>query len=233
MLVEVKESNKKYLPLEDRSEYVKSVTWVEDEDIRAIAESIIQPPSKNAGSSYRIIEYYDKSKEDTMYKNVTYENYLEIVSLMTHLSENYNTRLYEERGYKVVEHDYDSYAIVRQWDFNIPRDIDPKPSATPEDVDNSKVLQAFDNDYNDDAAYDVVIRAGVQGTDKVKLLKLKYSDIFCVYCESYGHYYELDEHYLVLNDTKDPNSTLYTIDRDDYDDLTIHGVKHFTRKQLK
>lgn len=230
MLVEVKESNKKYLTAEDRSEYVKSVTWVEDEDIRTIFESIIQPPSKNAGSSYRLIEYYDKSKEDTVYKNVTYENYLEIVSLMTHLSDNYNTRLYEERGYKVVEHDYDSYALVRQWDFNIQRSIEPKPSEVPEDVGKTdEVLQAFDNDYNDDV-YNVVIRGEVQGTDKVKLLKLKYSDILCAYCESHTNDYELDEHYLVLNDTKDPNSTLYTIDRDDYDDLTAHGVKHFTRK---
>lgn len=227
MLVEVKESNKKYLPLEDRSEYVKSVTWVEDKDIHSITESIIQPPSKNAGSSYRLIVYYDKSKEDTVYKNVTYENYLEIVSLMTHLSDNYNTRLYDESGYKVVEHDYDSYALVRQWDFNIPRDIEPNPSATPEDVDKSKILQAFDNDY------DVVIKAGVQGTDKVKLLSLNYSDILCVYCESYGHYNELNEHYLVLNDTIDPNSTLYTIDYKDYSRLISHGVKHFTRKQLK
>lgn len=227
MLVEVKESSKKYLPLEDRSEYVKSVTWVEDKDIHSITESIIQPPSKNAGSSYRLIVYYDKSKEDTVYKNVTYENYLEIVSLMTHLSDNYNTRLYQERGYKVVKHDYDSYALVRQWDFNIPRDIEPNPSATPEDVDKSKILQAFDNDY------DVVIKAGVQGTDKVKLLSLNYSDILCVYCESYGHYNELNEHYLVLNDTIDPNSTLYTIDYKDYSRLISHGVKHFTRKQLK
>lgn len=227
MLVEVKESNKKYLPLEDRSEYAKSVTWVEDEDIRTIAVYIIQPPSKNAGSSTSLIEYYDKSKEDTVYKNVTYENYLEIVSLMTHLSDNYNTRLYQERGYKVVEHDYDSYALVRQWDFNIQRSIEPKPSEVPEDIDKSKILQAFDNDY------DVVIKAGVQGTDKVKFLSLNYSDILCVYCESYGHYYELNEHYLVLNDTIDTNSTLYTIDRDDYDDLTTHGVKHFTRKHLK
>ncbi|QHJ85608.1 MAG: hypothetical protein [Bacteriophage sp.] len=225
MLVEVKESNKKYLPLEDRSEYVKSVTWVEDKDIHAIAESIIQPPSKNAGSSYRIIEYYDKSKEDTVYKHVTYENYLEIVSLMTHLSDNYNTRLYDESGYKVVEHDYDSYALVRQWDFNIPNSIEPKPSKVPEDVGKTdEVLQAFDNDY------DVVIRAEIQDTDKVKLLSLNYSDILCVYCESYGHSYELNEYYLVLNDTIDPDSTLYTIDRDDYDDLTTHGVKHFTRK---
>lgn len=229
MLVEVKESSKKYLPLEDRSEYVKSVTWVEDKDIHSIAESIIQPPSKNAGSSYRLIVYYDKSKEDTVYKNVTYENYLEIVSLMTHLSDNYSTHLYEESGYKVVEHDYDSYALVRYWDFNIPRDIEPNPSATPEDVDNSKILQAFDNDYNDDV-YNVVIRGEVQDTDKVKLLKLKYSDILCAYCESHTNDYELNEYCLVLNDTKDPDSTLYTIDRDVYDELTTHGVKHFTRK---
>lgn len=230
MLVEVKESNKKYLTAEDRSEYVKSITWVEDKDIRAIAESIIQPPSKNAGSSYRIIEYYDKSKEDTVYKHVTYENYLEIVSLMTHLSDNYNTRLYDESGYKVVEHDYDSYALVRQWDFNIQRSIEPKPSEVPEDVGKTdEVLQAFDNDYNDDV-YNVVIRGEVQGTDKVKLLKLKYSDILCAYCESYTNDYELNEYCLVLNDTKDPDSTLYTIDRDVYDELTTHGVKHFTRK---
>lgn len=227
MLVAIKESNEEYLTAEDRSEYVKSVTWVEDEDIRTIFESIIQPPSEYAGNSSRLIEYYDKSKEDTVYKNVTYENYLEIVSLMTHLSDNYNTRLYEERGYKVVEHGYDSYALVRQWDFNIQSSIEPEPSEVPEDVDNSKVLQAFDNDY------DVVIKAGVQGTDKVKLLSLNYSDILCVYCESYGHYNELNEHYLVLNDTIDPNSTLYTIDYKDYSRLISHGVKHFTRKQLK
>jgi len=227
MLVAIKESNEEYLTAEDRSEYVKSVTWVEDEDIRTIFESIIQPPSEYAGNSSRLIEYYDKSKEDTVYKNVTYENYLEIVSLMTHLSDNYNTRLYEERGYKVVEHGYDSYALVRQWDFNIQSSIEPEPSEVPEDVDNSKILQAFDNDY------DVVIKAGVQGTDKVKLLSLNYSDILCVYCESYGHYNELNEHYLVLNDTIDPNSTLYTIDYKDYSRLISHGVKHFTRKQLK
>lgn len=227
MLVAIKESNEEYLTAEDRSEYVKSVTWVEDEDIRTIFESIIQPPSKYAGNSSRLIEYYDKSKEDTVYKNVTYENYLEIVSLMTHLSDNYNTRLYEERGYKVVEHGYDSYALVRQWDFNIQSSIEPEPSEVPEDVDNSKILQAFDNDY------DVVIKAGIQGTDKVKLLSLNYSDILCVYCESYGHYNELNEHYLVLNDTIDPNSTLYTIDYKDYSRLISHGVKHFTRKQLK
>lgn len=146
---------------------------------------------------------------------------------MTHLSDNYNTRLYEERGYKVVEHGYDSYTLVRQWDFNIQSSIEPEPSEVPEDVDNSKILQAFDNDY------DVVIKAGVQGTDKVKLLSLNYSDILCVYCESYGHYNELNEHYLVLNDTIDPNSTLYTIDYKDYSRLISHGVKHFTRKQLK
>lgn len=227
MLVAIKESNEEYLTAEDRSEYVKSVTWVEDEDIRTIFESIIQPPSEYAGNSSRLIEYYDKSKEDTVYKNVTYENYLEIVSLMTHLSDNYNTRLYEERGYKVIEHGYASYALVRQWDFNIQSSIEPKPSEVPEDVDNSKILQAFDNDY------DVVIKAGVQGTDKVKLLSLNYSDILCVYCESYGHYNELNEHYLVLNDTIDPNSTLYTIDYKDYSRLISHGVKHFTRKQLK
>lgn len=224
MLVAIKESSKEYLTAEDRSEYVKSVTWVEDEDIRTIFESIIQPPSEHAGNSSRLIEYYDKSKEDTVYKCITYENYLEIVSLMTHLSDNYNTRLYEERGYKVVEHDYDSYALVRQWDFNIQSNIEPKPSEVPEDVDKNKILQAFDNDY------DVVIRAEIQGTDKVKLLSLNYSDILCIYCESYGHSYELNEYYLVLNDTIDPDSTLYTIDRDDYDDLTTHGVKHFTRK---
>lgn len=228
MLVEVKESNKEYLTAEDRSEYVKSVTWVEDEDIRTIFESIIQPPSEHAGNSSRLIEYYDKSKEDTVYKCITYENYLEIVSLMTHLSDNYNTRLYEGHAYEAVKHDYDNYALVRQWDFNIHSSIEPKPSEVPEDVDkDNKILQAFDNDY------DVVIKAGVQGTDKVKLLSLNYSDILCVYCESYGQYYELNEHYLVLNDTIDPNSTLYTIDSKDYSRLISHGVKHFTRKQLK
>ena len=146
---------------------------------------------------------------------------------MTHLSNNYNTRLYEERGYKVVEHDYDSYALVRQWDFNILRDIEPKPSATPEDVDNSKVLQAFDNDYDDAAAYDVVIRARVQSTDKVKLLKLKYSDIFCVYKEIHEKGNGMNKWYLVLNSTENQKLTLYVIDRDDYDDLTINGVKCF------
>lgn len=225
MLVEVKESNKEYLTAEDRSEYVKSVTWVEDEDIRTIFESIIQPPSEHAGNSSRLIEYYDKSKEDTVYKCITYENYLEIVSLMTHLSDNYNTRLYEGHAYEAVKHDYDNYALVRQWDFNIHSSIEPKPSEVPEDVDkDNKILQAFDNDY------DVVIKAEIQDTDKVKLLSLNYSDILCIYCESYGHSYELNEYYLVLNDTIDPDSTLYTIDRDDYDDLTTHGVKHFTRK---
>lgn len=233
MLVEVKESNKKYLPLEDRSEYVKSVTWVEDKDIRAIAESIIQPPSKNAGSSYRIIEYYDKSKEDTVYKHVTYENYLEIVSLMTHLSDNYNTRLYDESGYKVVEHDYDSYALVRQWDFNIHSSIDPEPSEVPEDVVNNAVIQAFANDYDNDdddkskGNYDVFIRVKVQSTDKLKYLTLKYSDIFCVYKEIHEKEIGVNKYYLVLNSTESQKLTLYVIDRDDYDNLTIHGVKCF------
>lgn len=227
MLVEVKESNKKYLTAEDRSEYVKSITWVEDKDIRAIAESIIQPPSKNAGSSYRIIEYYDKSKEDTVYKHVTYENYLEIVSLMTHLSDNYNTRLYDESGYKVVEHDYDSYALVRQWDFNIPNSIEPKPSEVPEDVDNSKILQAFDNDY-DDAAYDVVIRAKLESTNESTILRLNYSDIFCVYKEIHEKGYGMNKWYLVLNSTENQKLPLYLINADDYDLVVLHDVKCFS-----
>lgn len=236
MLVAIKESNEEYLTAEDRSEYVKSVTWVEDEDIRTIFESIIQPPSEYAGNSSRLIEYYDKSKEDTVYKNVTYENYLEIVSLMTHLSDNYNTRLYEERGYKVVEHGYDSYALVRQWDFNIQSSIEPEPSEVPEDVDNSKVLQAFDNDYDDDKSkdnYDILIVVRVPNTTKPQWLRLNYSDIFCAYCESYTNDYAPDKYYLVLNDTKDPELTLYTIRKLDYLELIQHGVKHFTRKQLK
>lgn len=228
MLVEVKESNKEYLTAEDRSEYVKSVTWVEDEDIRTIFESIIQPPSEHAGNSSRLIEYYDKSKEDTVYKCITYENYLEIVSLLTHLSDNYNTRLYEGHAYEAVKHDYDNYALVRQWDFNIHSSIEPKPSEVPEDVGKTdEVLQAFDNDYND-AAYDVLIRAKLESTNESTILRLNYSDIFCVYKEIHEKGYGMNKWYLVLKSTENQKLPLYLIDADDYDLVVLHDVKCFS-----